>query len=132
MQPSAEINDAPETYVKESKIDGYGLFASRRLDKGDVIVQFGSPNFWRDEDYYNLTEEEKNKRWYVALSTTRCLITDKRTNFSFINHSTEPNAFIDLENRWVVSSREIKKNEEITIDYTAQPAPEGETFSKLK
>lgn len=132
MQPTIEINDAPETYIKESKIDGYGLFASRKFYKGDVIVQFGNPNFWKKKDYYSLSEEEKKKRWYVMLDNTQCLITDKRTNFSFINHSEEPNAFVDLNNNWVVSLKEIKKDEEITIDYSGQPSAQGETFSNLK
>jgi shikimate kinase len=120
MQPSVEINDAPETYIKESKIHGYGLFASKKFYKGDVIAQFGNPNFWKKKDYYNLSEEEKERRWFVPLDNGQCLITDKRTNFSFINNSTAPNAFINFSNNWVVALREIKKDEEITIDYTAK------------
>lgn len=132
MQNTVEINDAPETYVKKSSIHGYGLFASKKFHKGDVIVQFGNPNFWKKKDYFGLTEEEKDARWYVMLNINQCLITDKRTNFSFINHSTVPNTYVDLKNFWVVASREIQKDEEIVLDYTTQPSAAGETFPNLQ
>ena len=89
-----------ELTIKESKIDGLGLFATADMRAG---IFLGETHIW------------ENKRWEYI-----------RTPLGgFINHSMNPNCFInenihyhDGQQRELYTTRPIKKGEEITVFYT--------------
>ena len=89
-----------ELTIKESKIDGLGLFATSDIRAG---IFLGETHIW------------ENKRWEYI-----------RTPLGgFINHSENPNCFInenihyhDGQQRELYTTRPIKKGEEITVFYT--------------
>ena len=78
--------------VKESKINGLGLFAKEDIP---INYEFGPTHHWLGEE---------------------CIRTPLG---GFINHSEEPNAFIvdDGDIRTMFSVRKIKKDEEIVVYY---------------
>ncbi len=78
--------------VKESKINGLGLFAKEDIP---INYEFGITHHWLD---------------------TECIRTPLG---GFINHSETPNAFIvdDGDIRTMYSVRKIKKDEEIVVYY---------------
>ncbi|MBL1276710.1 MAG: SET domain-containing protein-lysine N-methyltransferase [Ectothiorhodospiraceae bacterium] len=90
------------TYADDSPIHGKGLFASRRITKGEVLGTVSG--FWtkRNGPYVLWVEEDKGFR-------VEC-------DFRFINHNPKPNAayYDTLE---VCALRSIAKGEEITHDY---------------
>ena len=89
-----------ELTIKNSKINGLGLFATKNIKAG---IFLGETHIW-----------ESNRHEWI------------RTPLGgFINHSKEPNCFINNnihyhhgDQRELYTIRPIKKNEELTVFYT--------------
>ena len=88
--------------VKESSIDGYGVFAKTKLASGQKIA------------YFKGDEIEHDTCYSLSLDGKRI---DPIGELRYLNHSCAPNAH--FRNRWLVASRDIPHGEEITIDYLA-------------
>lgn len=122
-------DDAPFTYVKESAVEGYGLFAARNIKKNDLVIDYRMfPKDWRKTRFVDLTEEQKLKNWYVMLDATSCITSDKYSKFSYINHSRTPNCEWVLNIHKIIANRDIEKDEELFIDYRLEPRPSGVSF----
>ena len=122
-------DDAPFTYVKDSDVEGYGLFAAKKIKKNDLVIDYRMfPKDWRKTRYSDLTEEQKLKNWYVMLDTTSCITSDKYSKFSYINHSRTPNCEWVLNIHKIIANRDIEKDEELFIDYRLEPRPSGVSF----
>ncbi len=88
--------------VKESSIDGFGVFAKTKLASGQKIA------------YFKGYEIDYDTRYSLTLDGKRIEPTGE---LRYLNHSCAPNAH--FRNRWLVASRDIPHGEEITIDYLA-------------
>lgn len=88
--------------VKDSGIHGKGLFAARKIQRGDLIGNI---------TYNPVTEDGPYVLW---IDTEVGIQVD--CDLRYINHSKDPNACYceDLE---VVALKDIKAGEEITHDY---------------
>jgi len=88
--------------VKESGIHGKGLFATHKIQRGDLIGTI---------EYKPVTEDGPYVLWLDA--ETGILV---ECDLKYINHNAKPNACYceDLE---VVALRDINEGEEITHDY---------------
>lgn len=102
-----EEDNGPDTYVKKSGVDGLGLFAAKDLNPGDVVVD------------YNLSSVNTHILFDNDLSTDN----HKRSKFSFINHSREPNCDWIVRDRVIVAAKPIFQDEELFIDYRMEPRP---------
>lgn len=105
--------------VRDSGIEGTGVFATRRIRKGTWIIEYGGRRI----------SHEEADRLYDDRSTHTVLFTvDEETvidaavggnDARFINHSCAPNC--DAWNAegeiWIVASRDIAPGEELTYDY---------------
>ena len=88
-----------EVCIKESPIDGHGIFATQDIKKG---VDLGSTHI-----------------------KVPMILTYIRTPLGgFINHSDEPNCFLDCTQDWddylvfnIITKRSIAKGEELLLDY---------------
>ncbi len=124
-----EEDNGPDTYVKKSHIDGFGLFAMKDFNPGDVVVDYNLfPKSWYKMKYADLTEEQIARNAYVMIDNENCLTNDKRSKFSFINHSREPNCDLIVRDRVIVAAVPIFKDEELFIDYRVQPRPSGAVY----
>jgi SET domain-containing protein len=122
-------DDAPFAYVKDSLVEGYGLFAARDLAKDALVVDYRLfPRDWCKVRYLDISEEQKLKNWYVMLDDEDCITSGKYSKFNYINHSREPNCDWVLSIHKIITNREIKKDEELFIDYRLQPRPSGVSF----
>jgi SET domain-containing protein len=122
-------DDAPFTYVKESRVEGYGLFASKDIEKNDLVIDYRLfPRDWRKIFFAELSEEQIRKNWYVMLNNEECITSDKWSKFSYINHSRNPNCDWVLSIHKIIANRNIKKDEELFIDYRLEPRPSGVSF----
>ncbi len=94
----------PAYEVAKSPIHGMGLFAVRRIEKGEVIGELEGERTDADGMYVLWIDEQTGFR-----------VTNE---LRFINHDDEPNAcyYDDLT---VVALRDIEAGEEITHDYNA-------------
>lgn len=103
------------TYVAKSKIHGYGVFASKKLLKGDIIVQsIISPIVPEGSiSKYGWGVDEGKE---VHPFGSPQLMNSSEDN----NAETSPDFYENLEKRIVtiIALRDIKKDEEITLNYT--------------
>jgi Tat protein secretion system quality control protein TatD with DNase activity len=127
--PLIEEDDAPYTYVKESSIEGFGLYASKDFVKGELIIDYKLfPENWYEMKYIDLSEKQIRKNWYVMIDGESCITSDKFSKFSYINHSRNPNCFWDVDKRIISANKDIKVNEELFIDYRLEPRPNRVEF----
>jgi len=90
-------------YVKQSSIHGLGLFANKKIKKGDQIgVIEKAVSTTVDGPYVLWFEEEEGYQVEGAMK--------------YINHSEKPNA-VYYNDFTVVALKNIKKDEEITHYY---------------
>jgi SET domain-containing protein len=111
--------------VKESSIEGFGLFASKDICKDDLVIDYRLfPKAWKKLLFTELSEEQICKNWYVMLNDEECITSDKWSKFSYINHSRNPNCDWVLSIHKIIANRDIKKDEELFIDYRVEPRPD--------
>ena len=109
-------------FIKGNSIAGYGIYASREIRKGEIIFK-GEERAQRivTRRYVekNWNEEEKLhfRRYAYPVSEELFILWDEDpSEWAPQNHSCEPNtAFDGLD---VLALRSIKKDEELTLDYT--------------
>ena len=101
---------------------GRGLFTLERIPKGSFIIEyFGRPA--------TAKQIKENRGKYLFWSSDASMIDGNvPTNTArFINHSCDPNTYFRTVKgvRKLFAMRDIKKGEEITIDYTVGSHNEG-------
>jgi SET domain-containing protein len=109
-----------KTKLYKSSIAGIGLFADQDILKGEVVWRMNNLSVLTitPNEYNNLSQiekdfiQEKDYFWVDEHSNYMIPIDDSR----FINHSCNPN-IIDLDDNTCVASKDIKREEELTIDY---------------
>ena len=48
-------DDAPFSYVKESNVEGYGLFAAKDIKRGDLVIDYRMfPKDWKKIKFLHL------------------------------------------------------------------------------
>ena len=102
--------------VKDAGKKGKGLFALKNLQKGEEILYFtGKVVEVEDEskypehirDHWHPIDEKEDKKVYVL----------PESPWMYMNHSCEPNAGVKND-RHLVAIKDIKKGDEINIDYS--------------
>lgn len=92
-------------YNAPSPIHGTGVFAARRIPRGELIGVYTGVNTKRDSTYVLWVERTDGK-------TVGRL---GRSGLRFLNHSSKPNAEFDGDRLY--SRRIIREDEEITFHY---------------
>jgi len=104
-------------YLGKSRINGKGIFAGEDIKKGERI------QYIKGEKVKNVIKNSKESaaiaNW-IGISR-KFWINTKGTPFRYINHSCNANAAI-TGTKTVVALRDIRKDEEITIDYSMSDA----------
>jgi len=96
--------------IKKSDIDKKGVFAIRDIRKGEIILKWNPMKLTKDE-LRSLTAKEKH--YLLKIGPGSYLMQEPER---YVNHSCEANTVV--KNLSDVASRNIKKGEEITSDYT--------------
>lgn len=126
-----EDDNAPDTKVKASFIDGYGLFAARDFNPGEIIVDYNLfPESWYETRYSQLSEQQIKKNWYIMIDSERCITSDRWSKFSYMNHSRKPNCIWDIQNKIVTAGKHITEGDELFIDYRLEPRPTRTEYPK--
>jgi SET domain-containing protein len=100
--------------IRESKINGQGLFALRVFQAGDTVLQWDLSQSIAVEEWASLAEDER--RYTHPLNTQRILIVQAPERF--VNHSCQPNTRLD--NFRDVAIGRIETGQEITSDYGSE------------
>ncbi|MDO8467981.1 MAG: SET domain-containing protein [Nanoarchaeota archaeon] len=105
----------PKVEIKDSLIAGKGMFAKEKISKGEIIIKWGGEFFTTKE------AKKKNKKDFLIIQIDKDLWSvEKRGEYEddyFINHSCDSNVWMN-DGRTFVARRDIKKGEEITVDYS--------------
>ncbi len=127
MVPETElpelVDNAPCCEPGLSIIHGHGLFAREPIRAGQLIVDFSDPAIYREVPASSLELWRLRGSKFTAVSTERCVISDRFTKYSLLNHSRTPNAALDLQLRIVYALEDIPAGAEVTADYRNEPIP---------
>lgn len=97
--------------TKKSKIEGRGVFAMKDLKKSEKVYSFKKGKVINESQIQDVSQ--KDKRYLDKISDDEFEIIKPPARY--VNHSCNPNV-IEKE-RTAYALRNIKKGEEITIDY---------------
>lgn len=107
---------SPKTAVRESRIQGRGIFAVAEIAAGERILLWGGPS------YTDRAGAERARRagrfvmrWDEDVYSRETEAPDQEEPF-LINHSCDPNAWMEGAFA-VVARRAIPPGEEVTMDY---------------
>lgn len=104
--------------VKESKIEGKGVFAVRDFKKGEVVIDWSTcSDVLTKEQMENMPAHKKR---YVSYLSKGKYVFFKSPG-KYVNHSCDSNT--KSLNGCDVAVKNIKKGEEITADYVREKVP---------
>ncbi len=110
-------------YVKGSPIAGYGIYATSKINANDVVFK-GEELSQRIvtrryvEENWNVNQKEIFRKYAYPLSKEVFLLWDNNPcEWAPQNHSCSPNTAYDGLN--VIATRNILKDEELTLDYAS-------------
>ena len=114
--------------VKNSKIHGHGVFATKDIKKNTKIIQYIGEKVSRSEG--NKRSEKRINKYLNSSKTGSVYIFELNNRYDidgsplynkarYINHSCDPNCEVDIiDNKiWISSIKRIKKGEELSYDY---------------
>ncbi len=99
-----ELRDT--VYSAPSRIHGTGLFAARRIERGEYIGTYGGPSAKRDGTYV---------LWVYNEDGTVAEARSGRNLLRYLNHAKPGNAEFDGFDLY--ATKVIRKDREITFDY---------------
>jgi SET domain-containing protein len=108
---------AGDLELRGSGIEGRGLFARRRVQAGDLLIEYTGEAISKEE---SLRRCMAGNNYIFNINDHFDLDGSVESNFArFINHSCAPNAEAQLEDDriWIVALRDIAAGEEITFNY---------------
>ena len=112
----------PRVEIRQSPIQGKGMFASAPIKQGEVVNIWGGTLLLTEEDIAGDQAKEWRAKGYVwatigeGLYLAALLNEDEEDLTNFINHSCDPNVWMKDEVT-LVTRRDIVVGEELTIDY---------------
>ena len=118
------IDNAPDCYVMSSRVHGMGLYAGKNFVKGEVLLDMTPyrKEFYKIR-YDQLNEYQISRNWYVQIDEENCLTFDRFSKFGYLNHSRNPSADWLVDEYLIIAKKDIKQNEEITVDYRLEQRP---------
>lgn len=116
-----ETTDVPFE-IRTSGIQGRGAFATRRIRKGERIIEYAGERITNKEADKRYDDTRMRRHHTYLFTLTQRTVVDGRvggTAARYINHSCEPNceAVIEDGRIWIDALRPIAKGEELTYDY---------------
>lgn len=123
MSAASKPARKPKIIVRTSRIHGRGVYAGRRLKKGERIIEYkGEVISWREADRRPPSDpDDPNHTFFFALDDGKRVI-DANVNGNaarWINHSCAPNCETEEDDGhvWIEALRDIRAGEELSYDY---------------
>jgi uncharacterized protein len=117
-EPPAGVWADPRVVVRESGIEGRGLFAAEAIDAGEPVLRLGG-RLVPARELAALIDEAGDAGEYVdtvAVYRDRHLVLPSRTALHFGNHSCDPTLWFSGPYE-VRARRRVGPGEELTLDY---------------
>ena len=114
--------NSPPFEIRRSPIQGRGAFATRRIRKGERIIEYTGERISNAEADRRYDDERMRRHHTYLFTLTQRTVVDGGVGGNtsrFINHSCEPNceAVIEDGRIWIEADRTIPKGRELTYDY---------------
>src|SRR5688500_1631927 len=108
--------------IRRSRIQGRGAFATRRIRKGERIIEYTGERITNAEADKRYDDDRMRRHHTYLFTLTQRTVVDGGVGGNasrFINHSCEPNceAVIEDGHIWIRAVRTIAKGCELTYDY---------------
>jgi SET domain-containing protein len=108
--------------IRRSAIQGRGAFATRRIKKGERIIEYTGERISNAEADKRYDDERMRRHHTYLFTLTQRTVVDGGAGGNesrFINHSCDPNceAVIEDGRIWIDALRPIEKGEELAYDY---------------
>lgn len=108
--------------IRRSAIQGRGAFATRRIRKGERIIEYSGERISNAEADKRYDDERMRRHHTYLFTLTQRTVVDGGVGGNesrFINHSCDPNceAVIEDGRIWIDARRAIRKGEELAYDY---------------
>ena len=114
--------------IKRSKIHTEGLFAKKDIPKGTKIIEYVGEKITvaealdRNEEHNERAKTDKKAGavYIFNLNSRYCIDGSFSWNTAnLVNHSCDPNCIYKITRGhiWIIAKREIKKGEEVTMNY---------------
>lgn len=106
-----------DVVIKNSSIHGKGMFALNDIPEEELVMVIRGEVITGKEC---VRREEKENNVYIFWNGRYYIDTINTDKIKYINHNCDPNCYVDdrdKETLNLISLREIKKGEELTIDY---------------
>lgn len=123
------VLDRDFTIIKDSQIQGFGLFAKKTIPKGTRIFEYEGKRILKENLMADLVAGLTTLRYVMNLTETTVIDAEREGNDArFINHSCNPNCivyfFSDIP--FIYALQEISIGNELSFDYqmgTTKPEP---------
>jgi uncharacterized protein len=117
-----ESSPQPPIQVRDSSVHGRGVFATRRIEKGERIIEYLGQRVSHDEaDRRYETKDENDSHTFLFIVDSKTVIDAgvDGNDARFFNHSCDPNCESVVEKRrvFIEAIRAIEPGEEMTYDY---------------
>jgi hypothetical protein len=96
--------------IGTGSLHGKGVYAARDFQKGEVVIQYHLKPLG-DAEFENLPESEKD---FVHTHWNQRYLYSKPERY--VNHSSDPNTYQDLEKQCDIALRDIQQGEMITTN----------------
>lgn len=124
MKESNTKSTSTTPYIlKQSPIHGTGVFARRRIQAGERIIEYKGERLEWDKAQERSTQENRplNHTFFFSLADGRVIDGGRKGNEArFINHSCEPNCeAYEYENGrvYIYALKDIRRGEELNYSY---------------
>lgn len=125
----------PLVEVRKSSVHGSGVFALRRIKKGDRILMYAGAILSNDEVNRQVKAGERDPStghtFLMSVDDDHVIDGAQGGNESrMINHSCDPNVefgFFGGRRPWVYALRDLKPGEELLLDYALESIDGGRT-----
>jgi SET domain-containing protein len=120
---------APLYRLRRSTVHGSGLFAARKIAKGEEIIEYlGQRISHKEADRRHATKADDDNHTFLFTIDAKTVVDAgvDGNDARFINHSCEPNCEVVIDDgRLLVESiRTIQPGEELAYDYYLTRAPD--------
>lgn len=117
-----EASVGPPILVRDSPVHGRGVFATRRIEKGERIIEYLGERVSHDEaDRRYESKDENDSHTFLFIVDSKTVIDAgvEGNDARFFNHSCDPNCESVVEKRrvFIEAIRAIEPGEEMTYDY---------------
>lgn len=108
---------SPKTEIKESSINGKGLFAKKPINKGEIIV-IRTGHIITDKELYKHRDVIGDSDLQISDNLYLVPLSKEEFNnvMTFVNHSCNPNLGL-LGNIIFVTMQNIESGQELLLDY---------------